>query len=285
MKPIFHSPIALIVGLIALVLHEAPASAGVISTADAISYWGFEQSIASSDGRAGTYAFGSSASPDYVTDRFGNAQSALSLRGDRDVLNVANAAIPEFLTDFSISVWFRMDNHNPNGGRSVLFDTRRSGGTYNNNGAASVIGFIDDGIDPPTGINPSEGYFGTFNRQDLELADANSGEWHNIFFSVTGNTNQSIFYNGVSISSGGTNATGPSPSTFGLDLTFGDTGIDANGRGFNFRGDLDDIAIWNQSFSATEVREFYFGLAHVPAPGSGLLMILGLYPLVRARKR
>lgn len=266
--------------------HATIASAGILDSA--VRFWSFDQTLTES--RVGTGAAGSIGALPYVTDRDGNAGGALDLGGSTDAVVVDNTD-PIALSDFTISLWFRMDEHNPNGGRSTLFDTRRAGVSYPfSAGNASVIGFLDNGVSESSGPNPTDAWFGSFSGQDLLLDDANDGNWHNLLLTVDGTTGtQSLYFDGSVRDVRAANP-GPDPSVFALDMTFGDSGRFLNSPGFNFRGALDDVAIWGTALDATQVEQVYLAAASatpaiVSAPGPLLLMSASLLFLGGRRRQ
>ena len=269
-----------------VVFCPALASAGILDSA--LRFWSLDQTLTES--RAGTGASAVSGPLSFTADRDGNAAGALDLGGSTDAVLVDNSH-PIALVDFSISLWFRMHEHNPNGGRSTLFDTRLAGASYPfSAGNTSVIGFVDNGITESSGPNPDDGWFGSFTGQDLLLDDVNDGNWHNVVLTVDASSStQSLFFNGSLIDARGANA-GPNPSIFGLDMTFGDSGRFLSSPGFNFRGALDDVAIWGAALDTREVQEVYLAAASatpsmLPAPGSLPLLSVALLLLTRHRQR
>ena len=108
-----------------VVFCPALASAGILDSA--LRFWSLDQTLTES--RAGTGASAVSGPLSFTADRDGNAAGALDLGGSTDAVLVDNSH-PIALVDFSISLWFRMHEHNPNGGRSTLFDTRLAGASY-----------------------------------------------------------------------------------------------------------------------------------------------------------
>lgn len=243
-------------------LFSSSTYAGVIDSAER--YWTFDntfnESISGILGHAeGGVGFG--------TDRFGNENSAISFDGFDDRLLIDNTTdLPDF-GDFSVSLWFLMNEHT---GRAYLFDSRAPGST-----SYSFI-FIDR-----IGAGPdSHGEIRTFNSPRVLQPNLNDHQWHNLIYTNNFTDGYSkVYLDAVEISSQASTV----PTNFNGGLSFGALGAGTTpGGNYWFNGKLDDIAIWGKALTADDVQEVYAnnGAAiDVPEPSTIAVLSLGMLVL------
>lgn len=252
--------IHIITGL--LISLSSAAQAGIIDEAER--FWAFDGSYSDSVANIGGSSIGGAL---FGNDRDGNAGSALVLDGVNDSILVNSSTDLAVFSDYSLSLWFKMDQHNV-AGRTYLFDSRAPGSTSNS--------YIY--IDRDSGSN--ENLYSFNNYTSHSTLDDNN--WHNIIFTNSNSSSFSKTYlDGVQISHRGS----ISARNFNGGLTFGSWG-QASGTNYWLNGQLDDIGLWNKSLSVNEVSEIYNANASatsVPEPSTLAIFALGLMGLASRR--
>jgi hypothetical protein len=257
------------------------SSAGLLDSA--LRFWSFDGTLSDSVANIGATSRGGW-DGGYSTDRDGNLGGALDLTGDLDAVIVDSSSDLATLSQYSLSLWFRMDSHNGPLGRSQIFDVRDAGGTE----TASIRGLIDN---TATGgvisnLDPVNAWLFPYTVSDgskISLESANNQTWHHLLFSVS-DTQEITYFNGNEVASSSP-FSGNTPSNFNPGIAFGDRRGDLGG-GFNFNGSLDDIALWDRALSASDAAALFAApaSASVPAPTTLLLLLSGI-GLLRAGKR
>ena len=222
--------------------------------ASAIAHWTFDEidgsQVLATAGPAGTLTNADSSAGLAPVVRAGRLGKAVRFAGRKEVVAIdpAKLAFVDLgtTTDFSISFWLRtMPGYTPRTADTVLAVNYPSAmwfialrpGSYNGiylrhyNGRSSVD------------IKPSSS----------RLALLTDAAWHHIVFTSDRDGNGGVFLDGqkagsIAIAAASRTATYTAAKTFHI-------GAATNG----FRGDLDDVALWNRVLSAAEVHNLYDG--------------------------
>ena len=224
--------------------------------ADLVAHWTGDSTAA--DATANGHD-GSVSGATYTSGVFGNA---FSFDGVDDQITVAANADLEPI-EFSISMWVRagLENHI----RLLADSTHGSGssGWAMQINAANNIGFaFGNGSSYPEVITASL------------LGD---GNFHHYVATLDG-TNMRMYVDSVAV---GILAYSGTPLPSGGNIQIGNTSTISNRA---FEGALDDIRIYNEALTQSQVTSL-FNAVSVPEPGSiGLLTLLGLMNLRRRRK-
>ena len=193
-----------------------------------VAEWTFDDTLADATGNGNDGSLGEGTSNSYVTGVMGNAIALVSAGGSVQGVQVPyNAAL--FQATYTESVWVKFDASDP-GYQGIMC---RVGGSH-----ASPYAFIRDG---------SELY-----RSDLKTSGANVGNstwYHVVMMGEAQNGGALQFYvNGVAYSTTGSgNSWGADPLT---NLLIG-------GANFPFNGVMDDVSMWSNTLSRTQVKALY----------------------------
>lgn len=183
----------------------------------------------------------------------------------------------------TVSLWFNFNSNAQNGMLGSMGNTGSSGegwSIFYENGSLIYRMSIGGG--------------GNDLRAAVNTTVANDSLWHHAALVIDPTAGLINGYlDGVAAT--GTGMGGPPDETYvpgGDGVANGDPlllGARLNG-GFQFRGDLDDVAIWDESLDATAIDGIYQnGLAGigvgVPEPSSAMMLFLGMSGLLRRRRK
>ena len=191
-----------------------------------------------------------------TTDRNGNANSAYSFNGTSDFINIANSPSLSPTTSISLCGWIKS--------RSTIPFDRIINKSHNIAQNYSTYQLITRNVS----LNATPGFtlrFGTGNSQlsnDYLYSGDNIGNvyfdnWQFIVGTWDGTT-MKFYQNGILISS--TARTGLLNYTNG-DLQFGKGNVGTVQPQF-YKGEIDDIAIYNRALSQTEITSMYNGISY-----------------------
>ncbi|MBN2735671.1 MAG: LamG domain-containing protein [Spirochaetales bacterium] len=181
--------------------------------------------------------------PTMVSDRFGNPDSAFDV--ENGYLKIEQTQVPDLSGDFTIAFWFKRHASGGDAFQSIL----------SNNGNENLsLGLV---------YNPGLGHLfritidGTamlFNNGADPAVGTNDYSWHHaavVFEKSSPNNSLSLYYDGVFIRSASCNKTlNPLSSN---DLLIG-RGYSAES---NYSGDVDDILIYSESKTESEIQGIY----------------------------
>ncbi len=170
------------------------------------------------------------------TDRFGNSGKAYSFDGVNDYI-IANGTSQMQSSNLSISIWCKFDNVNSFTGTLITLGSSSS----------SLWGPYYNYLQPGFGFGTGLGCGGSFNGLNYSL---NSNTWVNLTVIRQGNA-INIYVNGSYL---GTTNNSFGGSCNSSNLFFG---VDIFSVAEYFKGNLDDIGIWNRALTAAEVAELY----------------------------
>lgn len=235
-------------------LSAAPADSGLI---------GYYQFSGNANDSSGHLHHGMASGLSYGTDRFGNASSAGMFAGDANSHVVVNTTAFNLVQPFTVSVWVNFASGQGTQGPRIFSTAGYELTTDLNAGARFVNMNIAPGL--AEGLTVKSGIA------------APAGVWNQIV-GVWSGQDMSLYLNG-SLSASSATTLVPSYSrnwnpTIGANA--GDLGKDM------FAGGIDDLRIYNQALSSSEIQQLY--LTEVPEPGFASLAMAGLGVLCFRRK-
>jgi hypothetical protein len=239
--------------------------ADIIDTA--VRFWSFDgnynDSVADIQGTSpGGATFG--------RDRDGNIRGALVLDGIDDSVFVETSNDLHNFTEFTLSIWFKINAHNPRG-RTYLFDTRAPDSTSN---SFIFIDKLDDNKESLFAISQTSEHNTLDNRR-----------WqHLLYVNHIADNYGRTYLNGVLVNE--TNDVGD--KNFNGGLTFGSYGLASNTTNYCLNGQLDDIALWGNALSEEEITAVFNAPARstfVPEPHAWSIFIIGIMALFYSQKR
>lgn len=186
-----------------------------------------------------------------TNDRFGHAGSAYYFDGLADHIEVASHHALDLRTKFSISAWYQMDTlytNPPYGGSIVARERFPESGGYYLSMSDRVAGGVNN--DPPDGSCP------TCNLNVLSPELAQSHVWTHVV-EVWDGDSLFLFVNGVLKASANGHLPGDSLLLSNMPLLIGQGYLNNKPIHSNFKGDIDDIGIWNRVLTANEVSELH----------------------------
>ncbi len=209
-------------------------------------HYTFDQTLNDSSGNNNDgVAFGG---PTFSADKDGNANSAVSLDGLNDHIDVASLTRNSF-SQLTITTWFRYTGATTDAFRTII-------------GSSNGDFFV--------GKNTGDTRFGVqdgpYNPSMITGSDAWDGEWHFIAYVANGN-NGTLFLDGVTISGNSS-----FNSTAGGFLNIGKE-IDNN---HYFKGDVDDMRIFDRVLSNDEILQVQVLNSTVPELNSALLFFISM---------
>lgn len=155
----------------------------------------------------------------------------------------------ENATNFSTSMWIYTNNGNFNGGVEIVMDSATASG---NDGFFIAV---DDrgGALPTNGLLVQAKVVGGTVDSRVDNIISNEDSWHHIVTTYNG-TNLLIYVNGVDTIATQTGDTGNFvPNNANLYLA------SQNDDSLNFKGNIDEVQIFDRSLSLTEVQDIYNG--------------------------
>jgi len=189
-------------------------------------------------------------------DRFGNPGHAFRFDGMNDYISVGDSPTLDITGEITISVWARMEAAgNPlpipqyliSRGTGIAEDAIRN--TY-----SLYLG--DPIFFRSLTVELSDGSVRTYTPDvpGLRLTGFDSETWHHLAATWDGALIR-VFLDGIHVSGADTAFTGPINS-LSAPLSIGKLGY---GSGNNFKGDLDDIRIYDRALSAAEIQNLFLG--------------------------
>jgi len=283
---------ALIAIAAAGVLMQSPADAALVATGFSASnlqgYWQFDESNSASpplanptpdqsgNARNGTYQTNASRLTDgtFSPAVLGGTNKVLSTNSAMDY--EVNVAQPSPLTAFGIggaytvSLWVKPDS-TATGAVGTMISTHSLGsnlgwrfGYVTSGGNANVV-FL--------------GHNGTYlNTISLGSQPFTPNQWQMMSVTFDGAGNATIYRNGAALVS--TNAH-PLPGNSGLPLAIGGQALQNANEAF--KGQIDEVAIWNTALTGSQVSQLY--LAYLPEPASAVMLAIGGAMVVSRRRR
>lgn len=180
-----------------------------------------------------------------TTDRFGNANSALSFDGTSNYISLPSFTIGG---PFSVAAWVYLDNNAINWQRLIDFGN----GQYNNN---LVLGWVSQHM-----------FFECYNgASTLKIETTETfpqGQWVHVTATIDGNGNAKIYWNGVLKASGTTYVP---PSVSRTNQYIGKS----NWPDPYFMGKMDDLRLYNRALAEPEAFAMSTRPLTVTRSGSG----------------
>ncbi|MEK6878850.1 MAG: LamG domain-containing protein [Nanoarchaeota archaeon] len=173
----------------------------------------------------------------------GRYNGALNFNRVNSTVTILNNTMFDISTDLTIEAWIKVLSSTPSGQYSIV----SKGGTDFYDLLYDYTGPIGVSFE----LNPTGQTCGELNNSDINLTDS---QYHHVVGMRTGNlttANLSIYIDGNFeanvILSCSTN----------INVTEGDIVI-GNRQGDLFNGSIDEVRIWNRSFTNDEIRELYY---------------------------
>jgi gliding motility-associated-like protein len=183
-----------------------------------------------------------------TTDRLGSANSAYSFDGVNDFIQMPNRSISG---SFTISCWYKMPTYNINtlGANDFIFFANHSG--VNDNNRNVLVGYRNFGSEygHSTYVKGGSGnMIGYYALNQIPVAN----KWHHFVCQFTNGVSVKMYLDNVLFYTNNTvvsNTTLPSlPMFFGIGIP----------TQFNFyKGELDDVSIWNRVLTEQEILQLY----------------------------
>ena len=211
-----------------------------VPTSGLIGWWPFNGNANDESGNGNN---GSVDGATLTTDRGGNVNSAYYFDGVDDYISSTPVGLPIGNTARTISCWFTTT--------ASAIPTSQYPNWQNITGYGSPYGgpviFIQS-VEAPTG----QGYFqsGSWNNEIYSYNPLNNGVWHNMVTTYDGSGTPVMMYiDGVLNSSTGALTLGTASSYFGIG--------NASFANIPFRGNIDDVGLWNRALTPTEIFALY----------------------------
>lgn len=182
--------------------------------------------------------------PSWVT---GVQAQAINLDGSNDDLNVTNPSGLDF-SEFTISTWIKLDqplDQQPNSYPGLA--SKRSG----NEGFALFL-FDGAGDEDYPAIQTFIGNGTASETSDINISEYSWTEWQHVSVAYDGSILET-YINGASINSTTYPDLGPIQSA-DTSMTMGEVN-DLTGN--NLNGTIDEVKIWNESLSGSEIQDEY----------------------------
>ncbi|MEI7508819.1 MAG: LamG-like jellyroll fold domain-containing protein [Flavobacterium sp.] len=205
-----------------------------IPTNGLISYWGFE----SVTNDYTTYANNGTivGSSSYVSDRFGNNNSAFGFTSNSDIVCTTNSF--NNIQVFSISLWFKTQN------QGFLFGA--------DNGQCTHSSLWDRYLYIKSNGNLEFYVFSGTQQYCTALGNYKDNFWHNAV-AVLSTSGMKLYVDGVLSSQ---NSTVTSAQNY---IGYWRTGGLQSGGNNTVIGNVDDIGLWNRALTQDEVNVLYYG--------------------------
>lgn len=209
---------------------------------DLIAYWAFNENGVDSSGNGHTAVL-NNVTP--TTDRFGKPKGAYYFNGTTSYASVADKeALRLNNTDFTLNAWVKLDTYNSSHGSMII--AKRSSGA-NSGWQTSISGYLST----PLGVSsygPGGVSVNAWGTKSVSLND-----WHMITTVYTkASGTLSIYIDGILDNTTNGILTPNAAITAPLYI-----GKDPATNTYQFRGSLDDIAIYGKTLSSTEIQQYY----------------------------
>jgi len=178
-----------------------------------------------------------------TTDRFGNSNSAYSFDGVDDFIEVPHSPSTTFSNEISISFWLSIPDSSLNS--SGLRERQAIGKQVSQ--TVSGLGFEVVDATPPASAGPQFYLQGGASYTQMENLEFNT--WNHLVGTYNGEILK-LFRGGVLV---GLDSGYFDLSTLKESLFFGKEGA----KGLFFKGEIDDIRIYNQAITSEEVSSLY----------------------------
>lgn len=178
--------------------------------------------------------------PIFSDNTHDGAGQSLSLNGYNQKVVVDNVSDGELLTDFSFSIWFRL---NTASGRTYLLDNRGDGTTSSWHAGKVAHVFLDERNDGNLML--------TMFYNSSVILGADDGSWHNLFYNNNTSTDEStIYYDNEIVFQ---DVASINAYDFNNGMVFGTYGKAVENGNYWTDGNIDDVSLWNST--ATTVNE------------------------------
>ena len=182
-----------------------------------------------------------------TADRFGVANSAYRFNGTDNFITMANAPSNTFTSSFSISVWVKPSagygsGSSPNGNQNQVVSKWGFGGPNN---AAYALGVDQTGA-AFTGVHDGSNNSSAYSTP----ITVSINDWHHLVSTLSGGVLK-LYINNVLVNTT-FNSVNPQSSNYALEIA-----REAIGNYAYFKGDIDDIQLYNRALSHCEISQIY----------------------------
>ena len=182
-----------------------------------------------------------------TADRFGVANSAYRFNGTDNFITMANAPSNTFTSSFSISVWVKASagygsGSSPNGNQNQVVSKWGFGGPNN---AAYALG-VDQAGAAFTGVHDGSNSSSAYSTP----ITVSINDWHHLVSTLSGGVLK-LYINNVLVKTT-FNSVNPQSSNYALEIA-----REAIGNYAYFKGDIDDIQLYNRALSHCEISQIY----------------------------
>lgn len=242
-----------------------------------VGWWNFDDGTAndsSGNGNHGTFQNGAGTSVEVANASAGtgSASFATGVAHEQHILVPHNSSL-DITNAITVTAWVKPENNqwdgilakSPSDGSGANFP-----GNYelrtNNGGGALEFGWEHDDA-------------GGFTFLGASPSGVPADDWSHIAFTATSGGTYTYYIDGLSIGSG------PMPANFGTELNANPLylGNRADLSTTEFHGLLDEVALWNEELSPSQISDVFQN--GVPEPSSALLALLGAAGLLARRRR
>lgn len=205
-----------------------------------IGYWPF---CGNTNDESGNEYHGNLIGAKLTNDRYGKPDNAYSFNGVNDYI-ITTPALPLGSSPRTVAAWFRTTAKNMP--LSQMTDRQAISGWGSMRGGRAMF--------PQVVLSSGRGYFETGNSNNEIISNriVNDGKWHLIITTYNGpNSKVKMYIDGV-----------PQDSTANLTIDTDNSYFaigNASWANIPFKGDIDDVCLWNRALTFEEIRNLYDG--------------------------
>ncbi len=183
-----------------------------------------------------------------TTDRFGNSNSAYSFNGASNFIEVFDNNTLDISNNYTLAAWFKISDYStitPSDPFCVILGKARQSGW--------ASGYALYAVNGNTSNTYGRHQWGHQGSPKQRSSSASLDIWHNIICSYDG-SNLNLYFDGVLIK---TQTTTYTLANYSTPLFFGREFDNTTTWNRYFKGQLDDIGIWNRALTPSEVTQLY----------------------------
>ena len=214
-----------------------------IPTNGLVGWWPFN---GNANDESGNGNHGSVNGAGLTLDRNGVLNSAYTFSGSSNYIDINQSFFDNGWNDYTISVWFASESYTNLGESQMLVNSIPHDGFALawNGGNSKLIGC---GVNS----NPNKHAWDILSGNKWKYKNVNLSTWYNVVFKKTGKV-YSCFVNG-DLDTSFYNSI--SPISYNVGMRIGN--ISPGWASEPFNGKIDDVAVWNRSLSAEEIKKLF----------------------------